>query len=209
MSEENRRINPLIAAAAVAVIVFSAVGVGVMTGVIPSSKSSADALSKAETTAVPAPEHKSSAPAAPRSGPAAAPRQPKTHVAANEPGARPAPEQAVAPRVCHECGVIDSIDAQEHKGAGSGIGAVGGAVVGGLLGNQIGSGRGNTAATVVGAVGGAVAGNEVEKRVKSTKDYKVSVRMDDRTFQSFTFDTAPAYAVGDKVKVIDGRLIRN
>ncbi len=203
MAEENRKINPLIAAASVAVILFSAVGVGVMTGVIPSSKSSTETLSKVESKTAPAPAA-TRAPAAHKPGPATESRPAKTHVAVNEPVAKPA-----AARVCTECGVIDAINAQDHKGAGTGIGAVGGAVVGGLIGNQIGSGRGNTAATVVGAVGGAVAGNEVEKRVKSTKDYKVSVRMDDGTFQSFTFDAAPPYAVGDKVKVIDGKLVRS
>ncbi len=203
MSEENRKINPLIAAASVAVILFSAVGVGVMTGVIPSSKSSIDDLSKTAPKTAAAPET-ARAPAPAAHKPASEPRPAKTHVAANEPAAKPA-----TARVCTECGVIDAIDVQDVKGAGTGIGAVGGAVVGGLIGNQIGSGRGNTAATVVGAVGGAVAGNEVEKRVKSTKDYKVSVRMDDGTFQSFTFNATPPYAVGDKVKVIDGKLVRS
>jgi hypothetical protein len=39
MSESQNRVSPIIAIAAVSVIVFSAVGVGVMTGVIPSSLS--------------------------------------------------------------------------------------------------------------------------------------------------------------------------
>ena len=204
MSEENRKINPLIATAAIAVILFSAVGVGVMTGVIPSSKSANDALSKVEPKTAPAPAPEAvRAPAAHKTSPAVDSRPARTHVAANEPVTKPA-----APRLCLECGVIDSIVAQDHKGTGTGLGVAGGAVVGGLIGNQVGNGRGNTAATIVGAVGGAVAGNEVEKRVKSTKDYKVSVRMDDGTYQSFNFETAPPYALGEKVKVIDGRLVR-
>ena len=212
---ENSKINPLVAAASVAVILFSAVGVGVMTGVIPSSKSGNDSLSKVEPKVAVAEAPKvAAAPAAPRApapSHAATPHQPapvvshaaKTHIAANEP-ARPA-----TPRVCTECGSIDSVTVQEHKGTGTGLGVAGGAVVGGLLGHQIGNGRGNTVATVVGAVGGAVAGNEVEKRVKSTKEYRVAVRMDDGNFQSFTFDNPPPYAVGEKVKVIDGRLVRS
>ena len=204
---ENSKINPLVAAASVAVILFSAVGVGVMTGVIPSSKSANDSLSKVEPKVAPAPE----APRAPAPSHAAKPHKPapavsdpdKTHIAANEP-ARPA-----TARVCTECGSIDSVTVQDHKGTGTGLGVAGGAVVGGLLGNQIGNGRGNTVATVVGAVGGAVAGNEVEKRVKSTKEYRVAVRMDDGSFQSFTFENPPPYAVGEKVKVIDGRLVRS
>src|SRR4051812_4292051 len=120
MSETNK-INPLVAAASVAVIIFSAVGVGVMTGVIPSSKSANDSLSKVEpakTAAIPPAE-------APRTPsvvakepaphkPAAVRHAPKTHVAANEPAVRPA-----APRVCTECGSVDAITVQEHKGQSS------------------------------------------------------------------------------------------
>ncbi len=46
----------------------------------------------------------------------------------------------------------------EHRIAGTAIGAV----VGGLVGNQIGGGRGKTLATVAGAVGGGYAGNRIE-----------------------------------------------
>jgi outer membrane lipoprotein SlyB len=208
MSESKSKINPLIATAAIAVTLFSAVGIGVMTGVIPSSRSSPEALSQADTKAapapVPAPEAKASAPAVHKRSPAAETRRP-ARVAANEPAPQPAP---VVSRICAECGVIDTINVVDRKGSGSGVGAVGGAVVGGLLGNQVGSGRGNTAATVVGAVGGAVVGNEVEKHVKSTKEYHISVRMDDGSTRNFTFDAAPAYAVGEKVKVIDGKLVK-
>jgi len=47
----------------------------------------------------------------------------------------------------------------EHRVAGTAIGAV----AGGLLGSTIGGGKGKTAATVVGAVGGGYAGNQVQK----------------------------------------------
>ena len=207
MSEPNSKMNPLMATAAVAVIIFSAVGVGVMTGIFPSSKSANDALTPAETKMAPAsevkaasaPAHKPAAQVAHKRTPSAEPRQ---QLAMNEPVAAP------VQRTCFECGVIDMINVVDKKGSGSGVGAVGGAVVGGLVGNQIGSGRGNTAATVVGAVGGAFAGNEVEKRVKSVKEYQVTVRMDDGNTRTFAFDSAPGYVVGDKIKVIDGRLVR-
>jgi len=224
MSEANSKMNPLLATAAVAVIIFSAVGVGVMTGVFPSSKSSNDALtqpasrtaSAPEVKAAPAPEakvtpvpaHKPAAPAAHKRTAEAAPPQQPTQVAANEPAPAAVPVPPPVARICADCGVIDTINTVDKKGTGSGLGAVGGAVVGGLLGNQVGSGRGNTAATVIGAVGGALGGNEVEKRVKSTKEYHVNVRMDDGNVRSFTFDSAPGYIVGDKVKVVDGKLVR-
>jgi len=207
MSEPNTKMNPLMATAAVAVIIFSAVGVGVMTGIIPSSKSANDSLTPSEARIAPAPEvkaapapvHKPAAQVAHKRTPSAEPRQ---QLAMNESAA------ARAPRICTECGVIDTINVIDKKGEGSGVGAVGGAVVGGLVGNQIGNGRGNTVATVAGALGGAFAGNEVEKRVKSVKEYQVTVRMEDGNTRSFTLDGAPGYAVGDKVKVIDGRLVK-
>lgn len=210
MSLEKAKLNPLVAAASVAVILFSGVGIGVMTGLIPSSKSANDAMSRTgqpaapvtapDTTRAPA---SAPAPAAHRSSASTASRAPRTNVAAND--AQPARS---AQRSCYECGSVDSITVHEKKGESTWMGPAGGAVVGGLIGNQIGNGRGNTAATVVGAVGGAVAGNEVEKRYKSTKEYKVSVRMEDGSFQSFNYDSAPPYAVGDRVRVVDGHLTR-
>ena len=210
MSEPNTKMNPLMATAAVAIIIFSAVGVGVMTGIIPSSKSANDSLTPAEARIAPAPEvkaapapvQKPAAQVAHKRTPDAEYRQRPAQVAMNESVAAP------VPRICTECGVIDTINVVDKKGEGSGVGAVGGAVVGGLVGNQIGNGRGNTVATVAGALGGAFAGNEVEKRVKSVKEYQVTVRMDDGNTRSFTLDGAPGYAVGDKVKVIDGRLVK-
>ena len=225
MSESSTKINPLMATAAIAVIIFSAVGVGVMTGVIPSSKSSSDVSAQTDNKAAvspvavqpaptpvpvpvvkapPAPVHKHPAPVAQKRAPVPAPQQ----VAINERTYAPPPPPPVA-RICNECGVIDMIDVVEKKGEGTGMGAVGGAVIGGLLGKQIGKGRGNTAATVVGVVGGAVAGHEVEKRVKSVNEYRVAVRMEDGTNRYFTFDSTPSYVVGEKVKVIDGRLARS
>jgi len=110
---------------------------------------------------------------------------------------------------CAECGVIDSIREVTTKGEGSGLGVVGGAVVGGLLGNQVGAGSGKDAATVVGAVGGAVAGNQIEKSVKSTKSYDITVRFEDGSSRVFHEENAPAWRPGDRVKVINGVIRSN
>ncbi len=224
MSESTGRLNPLVATASVALIIFSVVGVGVMTGLIPSSRSANDAHTTTEAKVVaatdeknasapavkaaPAPAHKPAAPVVHKHAPDTVASQAPVRVAANEPAAS-VPATPPAARICAECGVIDAITATDKKGDGSGLGAVGGAVVGGLLGNQIGRGNGNTAATVVGAVGGAFAGNEVEKRVKTSKEYHVTVRMEDGSTRSFTFASDPAYVVGDKIKVIDGKIVRS
>jgi outer membrane lipoprotein SlyB len=97
----------------------------------------------------------------------------------------------------------------DAKGKGSGIGAIGGAVLGGLLGNQVGAGRGKGAMTVAGAVGGGVAGNEVEKRMKTTKSYEVTVRFSDGTSRTFSEAGLPSWHTGDKVRVVNGAIQSN
>lgn len=119
--------------------------------------------------------------------------------------ARNAPTQAK----CAECGVIDSVREVTTKGEGSGLGVVGGAVVGGLLGNQVGAGSGKDVATVAGAVGGAVAGNQIEKSVKSTKSYDITVRFDDGSSRVIHEENASAWRSGDRVKVINGVIRSN
>jgi hypothetical protein len=49
----------------------------------------------------------------------------------------------------------------------------------------------------------------VERRTKSTTHYNVAVRMNDGTTRSVRYEAAPGVQPGDKVRVVDGRLIRN
>jgi outer membrane lipoprotein SlyB len=113
------------------------------------------------------------------------------------------------PVICHECGTVESIESFTEKGQASGGGAVAGGVVGAIIGHQIGSGRGKDLATVAGAVGGAVAGHEIEKNVKKVTRYRIALRMDDGTQQTLVLDAATGVNVGDKVKIVDGTLVRN
>ncbi|MDO8596930.1 MAG: glycine zipper 2TM domain-containing protein, partial [Sulfuricaulis sp.] len=165
--------------AAIALIVFSGVGIAAFMGWIPTSMGTSGndaALDKSK--AIPAR--------------AAYAKTPRTPLAAVK---------------CVECGVIQSVREIETKGEGSGIGTVGGAVVGGVLGNQIGDG--SDIATVVGAVGGAVAGNEIEKHVKSVKSYEITVRFDDGSTRVISEANVPAWRTGDKVKVTNGVIRSN
>jgi outer membrane lipoprotein SlyB len=93
-----------------------------------------------------------------------------------------------------------------EKGEGSGLGAAGGAVVGGVLGHQVGGGSGKQIATVVGAVGGAVVGNEVEKRVKATKSYDITVRLDDGSTRVVNEANPTSWRTGDRVRIVDGEI---
>jgi outer membrane lipoprotein SlyB len=110
---------------------------------------------------------------------------------------------------CTDCGRIESVQEIVTRGEGSGVGVVGGAVVGGAIGHQVGSGRGQDLATVAGAVGGAVAGNEIEKRVKSTKNYAITVRLDDGSSRVINETNPPAWRPGDQVRLINGTIQSN
>ena len=112
----------------------------------------------------------------------------------------------VAAAACAQCGVIEAIRTVEVKGQASGLGAVGGGVAGAVVGSQFGSGNGRTALGVLGAAGGAYAGHEIEKNLKKTTSWRVTVRMDDGTTRSLNQPTQPAFGVGEKVKVINGSL---
>jgi len=109
-------------------------------------------------------------------------------------------------QVCTDCGVIESIHEVKKAGDAKGIGAVAGGVGGAVIGKQFGNGRGSTALAVLGAVGGAVAGHMVEKQVRSTKAYEVTVRMQDGSTRTVSQDSQPGWRPGEKVRV-DGNNI--
>ena len=129
--------------------------------------------------------------------------------AARKPADAKAKVAKASPEVCRECGVVESIESFSEKGQASGGGAVAGGVIGGIIGNQVGRGRGKDLATVAGVVGGAIAGNEIEKNTKKVTRYRIALRMDDGTRQQLTLDAANGVATGDKVKIVDGALVRN
>ncbi len=56
---------------------------------------------------------------------------------------------------------------------------------------------------------GAYAGNEVEKRTHKTAHYEVVVRLDNGETRVITEPANPGLAVGEKVKIVDGRIVRN
>ncbi len=106
-------------------------------------------------------------------------------------------------------GTIDSIQVVQNRSGTSGAGAVTGGLVGALLGNQIGSGNGRTAATVAGAAGGALVGNQVEEsRSPTVASYQISVRLDNGDYRIVNQDSIYDLRVGNRVRMIDGRLYR-
>ena len=202
MSDTQSRVSPIVAIAAVSLIIFSAAGVGVMTGIIPSSFSKNtehSAATEATENAVASKQTAAPVKAAPVSEKA---RREPTRVATAE-----APQ--TVSRVCADCGKVTTINVVEQEGEGTGLGAVAGGVIGGVLGNQIGRGTGRKIATVAGAAGGAYVGHQAEKSIKTTKRWDVAVRMESGSTRMFSFDHEPMVRVGDYVKVRDGQLVMN
>ena len=176
--------------AGIAITLFSIAGIAAIMGWIPTSIAGGGSTANVAST----PATAAKAPAPKSSNNAAAP----TRLASNTPSRS----------VCADCGIIESSREITEKGTGSGVGGVGGAVVGGVLGHQVGGGRGKDLATVAGAIGGAFAGNEIEKRVKSTTSYEVTVRFEGGATRTFNEDT-PKWRVGDRVRVVDGVIRSN
>jgi outer membrane lipoprotein SlyB len=229
----TKRIHPLVAGAAVSIILVSMVGVAAITGLLPSSNSTPSAnlplaASLAPGEKVSAPESLQSQ-ALEREAQAqvkhdtkdthAEPKQVSSKQASSKPAnqhsdKKPyqsedsyAANSAPVRQICESCGVVESVRAVERQAEqGSGLGAVAGAVLGGVLGNQVGGGNGRTLATVAGAVGGGYAGNTIEKRTHTTTTYEVRVKMENGNTRTFTPSTQPEWHAGDRVRVSDGRL---
>ena len=103
-------------------------------------------------------------------------------------------------------GTIQSIEVVPQS-QGLGLGTLAGAAIGGVLGHQVGGGTGKTVSTVAGAAGGAYVGHEIEKRRHPENQiYKVTIRMDDGTTQSFAQEAEPAVKQGDRVTITNGVL---
>ncbi len=208
--ESKSRLHPLVATAAVAVIVLAGVGVAAFTGVLPSSRGSPAPAESPVASAPPAAATAAQAAAHKRE----AARSSATHrVAREEPtrtaeaSARPATQVAQSRPRCLDCGVIESVRAVEAKGQGTGLGAVAGGVAGAVLGNQMGNGNGRTVMTLVGAAGGALAGNQIEKSVRTTKHWDVSVRLENGSSRVISLATEPALHPGDHVRIVNNALV--
>jgi outer membrane lipoprotein SlyB len=206
-AQAARQTHPLIIIAAIAITLFSLVGIGAVLGWIPTSVGNPGAASAPVALA---PDQPAAQPeeAKPERKPAVKPK-PKP-VAKSEPlheparAAVPPPPPVVVAAICRECAVIEEVREVEKAGQASGAGAVGGAVVGGVIGHQMGGGRGKDVATVLGVIGGGLAGNAIEKNAKKTVEYQIVVRYEDGTKGLFTQATPPSWRSGDKVRVING-----
>jgi len=90
----------------------------------------------------------------------------------------------IALAACPECGTVTSVKTVKKEGEASGGGAVLGGVVGGVIGHQI------------------------EKNKKSTNEHQVVVKLENGSTRTFRYADATSYKVGDKIKVVDDKLVR-
>lgn len=211
MQSTTTRLHPLLAAAAISVTVLSAVGVATMTGFIPVSKGqeqsavqSAAELPKEIAPAIthPAPKPK---PVMRKSTPR--PVEPIYREFAEAPVVRPAPvieAPKPAPRP-GQLAIVESVREVKEAGDAKGVGAIGGGVLGGVVGNKL--GKGKALFTVLGAAGGAVAGHQIEKQVRAEKRWEIGVRLDNGTQQTISSEVEPTWRPGERVRLLDGRLL--
>lgn len=224
---QQRRIHPLVAVAAGAVIVASLAATAAVTGLFPKASSNSaqsDQSQAAQVTTQPgvvdsaAPVNaQANAPtqqaeqAQPSALPAPTPAQQQQYAQQQQAQPQQAPqyaqEPAPQPAYCSTCGTVVAISAVRQEGHGTGIGAVGGAVAGGVVGNQFGAGGGRTAMTLLGALGGGLAGNSVEKHIRSTTSYSVRVHMESGKTRYFTYHEAPPFQQGEHVRIENGSLV--
>jgi outer membrane lipoprotein SlyB len=228
----NRRIHPLVATAAGAVIIASLAATAAVTGLFPKASSTSptnDQTQAAQVATQPAVTQPAEPTAAQqqqaqqdqlaqqqaqqRAAAQAAQQQqqqqqPAPQVAQQQPVQQPnyAQQQPAQPAYCSTCGTVEAISSVQHEGQGTGIGAVGGAVAGGLIGNQFGRGGGRTGMTILGALGGGLGGNAVEKHLRSETDYSVRVRMESGKTRYFTYRQPPPFSQGQRVRIENGTL---
>jgi outer membrane lipoprotein SlyB len=211
METTKRHLHPLLTAAAISLIVFSAVGVAALTGALPNSRGSSEPVIAPEAQkpiehAVPLP-----APAAPAAKPkprpvarAVAPRPPApapVQVAAAEP-AKPAPLPGVG-------GVVESVSEVTQKGENPIAGPVIGGIAGAVLGHQVGSGTGRAIATAVGAGAGVLGGKVIEEKVRATKHWETTLRLDDGSTRTISSEAQPAWHAGERVRLVDGQILKS
>lgn len=114
------------------------------------------------------------------------------------------------PGTCALCGTIESvrtIEVYDEPSAAAGVmDSKGGAETAGA-GGAIASG----AMSVLDSLNDMVSGNSAEKAEKNLRKrlvWRVTVRMDDGSFRAISLPSPPVFAVGEKVRVVEGRLAR-
>jgi len=184
---KSTRIHPLMAAAAVSVVIVSLAGTAAITGLLPSSRGASADMAPVTMQPVAAYQGVPAGAALPlvagqgqalQAGyvqPGAAYAQPVAYAQPALAAAQPAPviiketvirevaaKPAPRPVRHHTSYAQNSAPVYREPAPQPNYVAIGtGAVVGGLLGNQVGGGNGRKLATIAGVIGGGMLGNQI------------------------------------------------
>ena len=125
-------------------------------------------------------------------------------------GASPRGELKPAqPSTCALCGTIESVrtvEVYDEPSAGAADPKNGAEAAGAGPDGAIASG----AMSVLDSLSGFVPGSatENEKNLRKRFVWRVTLRMDDGSFRAISLSSPPAFAVGEKVRVVEGHLVR-
>lgn len=224
MASQNttRKIHPLFAVAAGAVILACLMAVASMLGILPNVGAKGDdrplriadqGVEAAQLSGDSATQGQIQRPPATAATAAAGAANKPTRVVSNPPAKAAAATPVAAS--CAGCGVVESVrEVSVPTGRPAGgdehniVGTLAGGLAGGVVGNQFGGGSGRDALTVLGAVGGAFAGREIQRNMRGQQTvtrYQTLVRLNDGSSRTFTGDQV-RFASGDHVRVVDNRL---
>ena len=105
--------------------------------------------------------------------------------------------------ICGLCGTVELIRTVEVLDEASG------ATPDAKTGKEMGEGKPSFATSVLGTLSSAIGGDEPPTTARKRYAYRVTVRMDDGSFRAISLSSPPGFAVGDKVRVVEGRLVRS
>jgi uncharacterized protein YcfJ len=150
MHQPSTHLHPLMAGAAVSIMLVSLLGAAAIAGILPNSHGTVAGTAQFAAQSVPLPQV-AAAPAVVRE---VVTYKTVVHHRYVQHQAAPARQISHAPAYQPPAPVA------RNNPVGIGVGAI----VGGLIGSQVGGGNGRTLATIAGAVGGGFVGNEIAKR---------------------------------------------
>jgi hypothetical protein len=122
------------------------------------------------------------------------------------PGGEVSSGNAAKPNNCPICGTVESIRVLEVRvetGEAGTDGIDSGRPAGVAAGR---SGNDNSSMTLLEVAGSLFSGSSDGTRKRNV--YRVTVRMDDGSYRTLSLSSPPTFAVGNKVRVIEGKLVR-
>jgi len=117
-------------------------------------------------------------------------------------------EKPVKARNCAICGTVESIRTVEVRVETEGAGIESGRPIGIPASRQPGRANDNSSTTLFGVAGSLFSGAEGTEDGMRKRVYRVTVRMDDGSYRAVSLSSLPAFAVGDRVRVVEGKLVR-